>query len=147
VARYQARVSGPILDRIDLRVDVTVPPTRQIGGAAGDTEDARRAHVTLRARIGAARERQTLRYSEAPDVFCNAQAGPELRERIRPRREATELLLRAVSRWNLSVRAYERTLAVARSIADLDGASDVGTPHVAEALQYRVIRTSAGDAM
>jgi magnesium chelatase family protein len=147
VARYRARVSGPILDRIDLRVDVTVPPARLIGGRDGDTEEARRAHAALRARIGAARERQTLRYAQVPGVYCNAQAGPEVRERIRPRREATELLLRAVSRWNLSVRAYERTLAVARSIADVDGASDVGTPHVAEALQYRVIRTSAGDAM
>ena len=139
VARYRARVSGPILDRIDLRVDVTVPPARQIGGGDGATDEALREHNALRVRIGAARERQTLRYAQMPGVFSNAQAGPEVRERIRPRREATELLLRAVSRWNLSVRAYERTLAVARSIADLDGASDVGCQHVAEALQYRVL--------
>ena len=115
-----------------------MPPAQQIGGAHGATEESLRAHETLRARIGAARERQTLRYAGVPGVRSNAQVGPEARELIWPRREATELLRRAVSRWNLSVRAYERTLAVARSIADLDGASDVGCQHVAEALQYRV---------
>ena len=72
-------------------------------------------------------------------MHCNAQAGPQKRKAfVRPRREAEALLRRAMSRWNLSVRAYERTLAVARSIADLDGASDIDVHHVAEALQYRL---------
>lgn len=95
--------------------------------------------MQLRERIAAARARQASRYADLADVHCNAQAGPEARRAlIRPRREAESLLKRAMTRWNLSVRAYERTLAVARSIADLDGASDIDVHHVAEALQYRL---------
>ena len=101
-------------------------------GQRGDSE-------ALRQRIRAARERQALRYAEMEGVYCNAQAQPEGRRLfMRPRREAAELLRRALTRWSLSVRAYERTLAVARSIADLDAASDVDAHHVAEALQYRL---------
>jgi magnesium chelatase family protein len=99
----------------------------------------RAASGRLRECIAAARARQALRFERLEGVYCNAQVGPEARrELLRPRREAAELLRRALSRWNLSVRAYERTLAVARSIADLDGASDIDVHHVAEALQYRL---------
>ena len=132
--RYTGKISGPILDRIDLRVEVTTPPAEKLGCAA-DRDTTRHLHD----RVTAARERQALRFAEVPGVHCNAQAGPDERRAFaRARREATDLLRRAVTRWNLSVRAYERTLAVARSIADLDGASDVDAHHVAEALQYRL---------
>src|SRR5262249_17496163 len=134
VQRYQGKISGPILDRIDLRVEVEIPPADEVGHAGDAAETTR-----LRERIAAARGRQADRYSKLEGVHCNAQAGPqERRALIRPRREAEAFLRRAMSRWNLSVRAYERTLAVARSIADLDGASDVDAHHVAEALQYRL---------
>ena len=83
--------------------------------------------------------RQVDRYANVEGVLCNAQAtASACRALIRPRREAESLLRRAISRWNLSVRAYERTLAVARFIADLDAASDIDVHHVAEALQYRL---------
>ena len=132
--RYRAKISGPILDRIDMRIEVVMPPPERVG-KPGDPADTER----LRQRIAAARGRQVQRYSQLDGVHCNAQAGPQARrDLLRPRREAADLLRRAMSRWNLSVRAYERTLAVARSIADLDGASDVDVRHVAEALQYRL---------
>ena len=132
--RYRAKISGPILDRIDLRIEVQTPLADQVGRVGDPSESIR-----LRDRIAAARARQAERYAEFDGVHCNAQAGPQTRKAfVRPRREADALLRRAISRWNLSVRAYERTLAVARSIADLDGASDVDAHHVAEALQYRL---------
>jgi magnesium chelatase family protein len=134
VERYRSKISGPILDRIDLRVDVQTPPAERVG-QVGDVSES----LQLRDRIAAARARQADRYANVEGVHCNAQAGPQARRTFnRPRREAETLLRRAMSRWNLSVRAYERTLAVARSIADLDGASDVDAHHVAEALQYRL---------
>ena len=130
--RYRNRISGPILDRIDLVVSLGVP-----------TEDELRRppefDTQLPARIAAARIRQRQRFGRAPGVHCNAQAGAEERqERIRLRSEARSFLRRALTRWDLSMRAHERTIMVARSIADLDGASDINVQHVAEALQYRV---------
>jgi magnesium chelatase family protein len=134
VERYRAKISGPILDRIDLRIEVSVPPLEHVG-RVGDVAEC----VRLRERIAAARARQADRYANIDGVHCNAQAGSrERRTLIRARREAELLLRRAMTRWTLSVRAYERTLAVARTIADLDGASDVDAHHVAEALQYRL---------
>jgi magnesium chelatase family protein len=132
VQRYRNRISGPILDRIDLVVSLGVP-----------TEDELRrtpeVDTKLPLRIAAARVRQARRFEGVDGVYCNAQAGSEERNRlIRLRPEARSFLRRALTRWDLSVRAHERTLAVARSIADLDGASDVDVQHVAEALQYRV---------
>ena len=116
-----------------------IPPADQVG-LVGDVAET--AH--LRDRIEAARARQVDRYAKIDGVHCNAQAGSQARRAlIRPRREAEA---RAMSRWNLSVRAYERTLAVARSIADLDCASDIDAHHVAEALQYRLDSASPGGA-
>jgi magnesium chelatase family protein len=139
VQRYHARISGPILDRIDVRIELGTPPAESMG-SVGD----RKANAALRQRIHRARDKQARRYAEFDAVHCNAQAGPQARRTfMRPRHEAAELLRRAMSRWNLSARAYERTLAVARSIADLEGSSDIDAHHVGEALQYR-LDSSAG---
>ena len=117
-----------------LTVKLSVPPAECLGRAAS-VESTHEVH----ARICAARERQALRYSELSDVYCNAQAGPVARRMLmRAQDAALQLLARAVARFDLSVRVYEKTLAVARSIADLDDAADVDAQHVAEALQYRV---------
>jgi magnesium chelatase family protein len=138
IQRYRARISGPILDRIDLRVELVMPPSEKLG-TLGDPADTQR----LRERVVAARERQRVRYEDVSSVHCNAQADSKSRRtRIRLRHEAADLLRRAVTKWDLSVRAYERTLAVARSIADLEAASDVDMQHVAEALQYRLEQVS-----
>ncbi len=151
VERYQAKISGPMLDRIDIHLHVAAPSADvferrdpraarvEPGDKGSDAIDARR----LRERVLAARVRQTRRYFGWPEVSCNAQATPAMRDTVlRARREALQLLRRAMRQWDLSLRAYDRTLRVARTIADLDGASDVDAQHVAEALRYRVPKPS-----
>ncbi len=135
-AEYQGRVSGPFLDRIDLRIDVpSVSAADMIGPAAGESSAA------VAARVARARERQRLRYEEAGEraVFTNAAAGPTLIEKlVNPDRESQTLLLQAAERFNLSARAYHRVLKVARTLADLAGMEKVARPHIAEALSYRM---------
>jgi magnesium chelatase family protein len=133
---YQARLSGPLLDRIDIHIDVpavsaadlTLPPP-----AEGSREVA--------ARVAAARERQRARYAQlSPDrpVRSNAEAdGDVLEAAAKPDDKGRKLLFEAVERLKLSARGYHRILRVARTLADLEGADGVRHPHVAEALSYR----------
>jgi magnesium chelatase family protein len=138
---YQSRVSGPFLDRIDLRIDVPAVSAADMIGPASAEPSAKVA-----ARVLAARERQRERYAEAghPDLFTNAAAGPTLIEKlVDPDKESQTLLLQASERFHLSARAYHRVLKVARTLADLAGVDKVGRPHVAEALSYRINFTAA----
>ena len=131
-ADYQSRVSGPLIDRIDLHVDVaavsaadlTLPPP---------TDDS----VTVRARVAAARARQTARY-DGQGARTNAEADGKLLEAVATPDEAgTKLLVQATQALKLSARGYHRTLRVARTIADLAGAEGVTRLHIAEALSFR----------
>lgn len=133
---YQNRISGPLLDRFDLHVDV--PPVRASDLALPPpAEDS----ATVAGRVAEARRRQERRYADEPDIRANAQAdGTLLTAVARPDAEGQELLTRASDAMKLSARGYHRVLRVARTLADLEGADTVRRVHVAEALTYRPLR-------
>lgn len=132
VARYRGRISGPLLDRIDLHVAVQPVPMEALRGEPrGEPSSA------VRARVVAARRRQHRRLRD-DNIHCNAEMQhTHLRRHVRVRRQVAHLLQQAMDRLGLSARAYHRTLKVARTIADLDGAPQVAERHAAEAIQYR----------
>ena len=132
IARYRRRLSGPLLDRIDIHVEVPrVAYEKLSADAVAEGSDV------VRARVVAARERQRVRLSGTP-LVCNAEMGAgEVRRLCRIAPDAEPLLKAAVQRLALSARAYHRVLKLSRTIADLDGAEQIASPHVAEALQYR----------
>jgi magnesium chelatase family protein len=133
---YQARLSGPLLDRIDLHIDVPALSPADLAlppAAEGSSAVARR--------IAAARARQAARYVGVPahrGIRTNAEAdGALLDEIAAPDAGGRALLVRAAERLHLSARGYHRVLRVARTLADLEGTPSVGRRHVAEALSYR----------
>jgi magnesium chelatase family protein len=131
VKRYRSRISGPLLDRIDLHIEV--PPVHYRDLAAASPEES---SATIRARSQAARARQQQRYA-ADGLFCNAHMLPKhLRAYCRLEPSGRQLLEAAMGRLGLSARGYDRVLKVARTIADLAGVEAIGAEHVAEALQY-----------
>lgn len=132
IRRYLDRISGPLLDRIDIQVEVDAVPVKEIseGGAAESSAE-------VGARVRKVRELQQARYAQ-DGIHCNAQLDAGLSKKYCPMTpEATALLHMAVERMGMSMRAYGRVVKVARTIADMDGADTIGTIHVAEAIQYR----------
>jgi magnesium chelatase family protein len=134
---YQARISGPLLDRIDIRIEVPALSAADLirPGVAESSAD-----VALR--VGAARAVQMQRYIGlgAARVRCNAHAGADLIEAVAsPERAGAKLLQDAAEAMRLSARGYHRVLKLARTLADLDGAETVGRIHIAEALSYRAV--------
>lgn len=133
---YQGRISGPFLDRIDIRVDVpAVTAADMIAPGTAEPSGA------IAARVAAARDRQHRRYTGAgmPQVTTNAAAPSTVIEEVAaPDAESRKLLVDAAEKFSLSARAYHRVLKVARTLADLAGAERVGRPHIAEALSYRL---------
>ena len=133
VRRYLSRLSGPMLDRIDICVDVPALDYDELSGVSAPAESSE----TIRARVNAARAVQTARYGPDGPV-CNAQMGPhELRDYCKLDEPCREIIRGAYQRLGLTARGYDRILRVARTIADLDGAQDIEAHHLAEALQYR----------
>lgn len=136
---YLGRISGPLMDRFDLRLEV--PP---VGFADLDLPPSGDDSATVAARVAAARAVQSQRYGTAPGLRQNADAQGKVLEQVAtPDAEGRVLLARAAERFGLSARGYHRVLRVARTIADLEGAPDVRRPHVAEALSYRLTATVA----
>jgi magnesium chelatase family protein len=132
VQLYLSRVSGPLMDRIDLQVEVPAVPFHDL---AADT--AGPPSADLRGQVVEARDRQAGRL-EGSGVFCNAQMPTKLtRAHCRLSAEGLGLLERAMERFKLSARAYTRILKIARTIADLDGAGQIGLAHLSEAIGYR----------
>jgi len=133
---YQGRLSGPLLDRIDLHIDVPAVSPADLA-----LPPPSEASADVARRVGAARSRQLARYAGlAPDlaIRTNAEAdGALLDEVTQPEPAARALLQSAAERLRLSARGYHRVLRVARTLADLEGAAVVGRRHIAEALGYR----------
>lgn len=132
IQNYLGRISGPLLDRIDIHIEVPQVKFREMTAAKpGETSAA------IRARVIVARQRQHARFA-GRRVTCNARMGPrELKEFCALAEPTMELLKHAMTDLNLSARAYDRILKVARTIADLAGAESIGPDHIGEAIQYR----------
>lgn len=133
VQRYLNKVSGPLLDRIDLHVEVTPVPFSELSGSASSEKSKE-----IKQRVLRARQIQEVRYKEAEGVHCNALINSRLlAEYCTLDQSGSYLLKAAMEKLNLSARAYDRILKVARTIADLAGSESIKAVHVAEAIQYR----------
>src|SRR2546429_4373824 len=141
VQRYLARVSGPLLDRIDIHLEVPAVKYRALVEQGGGEPSA-----AVRERVDRARTVQRERFSKRPGIYANAHMAPrDLRAFCRVSDGADALLRTAITRLGLSARAYHRILKIARTIADLDGAAGLQPKHVSEAIQYRSLdRRGAG---
>jgi magnesium chelatase family protein len=133
IQNYLGRISGPLLDRIDMHIEVPQVKFREMsGGQPGETS------AQIRARVIAARERQHARFAGKPKVTCNARMGArELKAHCELDEPTRDLLKHAMTEYNLSARAYDRILKVARTIADLADAGKITGDHISEAIQFR----------
>jgi len=133
VQRYLSKISGPLLDRIDLHVEVTPVPFSELSSTQSSEKSK-----NIRDRVIKAREIQTIRYAGSEGVFANAQMSSKmLKEICVLDTPSGNLLKTAMAKLNLSARAYDRILKVSRTIADLAGVENIRSEHVAEAIQYR----------
>jgi magnesium chelatase family protein len=131
--RYLSKVSGPLLDRIDIHIEVTPVPFEKLSD-----ERKCESSVDIRKRVTAARELQTQRFQESDKVHYNAQMNvKQIRKHCKLDDPSMQLLKTAMERLNLSARAYDRILKVSRTIADLEGVLDINGSHISEAIQYR----------
>ena len=133
VKRYLNKVSGPLMDRIDIHIEVTPVPVSQL-----NKEGKAESSAVIRERVVAARAIQTARFADNPGVHCNAQMGSKLtRQYCTLTDECRTIMEMAMNRLGLSARAYDRILKVSRTIADLEGVSDIRPYHLQEAITYR----------
>jgi magnesium chelatase family protein len=128
IARYRSRISGPLLDRIDIQLEVpAVPPEALTRGGVSESS------AVIRSRVTVARNRQLARQDKT-----NARLAPrEVDVHCTPDANGAALLAKAITRLGLSARGYHRILKVARTIADLEGVEHIAARHIAEAVQYR----------
>lgn len=133
IQRYMNKISGPLLDRIDIQIEITPVPFKDISRAApGESSDV------IRERVIKARHIQELRFKECKGIHCNAQMTERMiHQYAEPGEDGIEMLRMAMERLNLSARAYNRILKVARTIADLEASENVLPQHLAEAISYR----------
>ena len=141
--QYLSKISGPLLDRIDLQIEVQpVDVDQMTSKPTGETSAA------IRERVVKARAIQTQRFHGVPGVHCNAQMTPKLlHEWAEPDADGLQQLKKAIDSMNMSARAYDRILKVARTIADLDGSVQVRAPHIMEAISYRSLDRNSYFAM
>ena len=133
VQKYLSRISGPLLDRIDIHIEIVPVPFEKLS----EMRESENSEV-VRLRVIKAREIQELRFKEVDGVYCNAQmSSKQMRSFAQIDKASSELLKNAMQRLNLSARAYDRIIKVARTIADLDDAELIQSNHIAEAINYR----------
>ena len=133
IQRYESKVSGPLLDRIDLHLEVGAVPFQEM-----NEERLGESSAAIKKRVDATRKIQTERYAEDRKIHCNGQMGPsEITEYCKLNTPSMRLLERSVEKLGLSARGYHRILKIARTIADMDCKPDLELSHVAEAVQYR----------
>jgi magnesium chelatase family protein len=138
IQRYVSKISGPLLDRIDIHIEVPAVKYKELR-AETLAEDS----AAVRTRVIAARERQVERYRGEKKTYSNAQMLPKmLRKHCSISAEGEKLLENAIMKLGLSARAHDRILKVARTIADLEGADNIAPKHLSEAIQYRTLDRS-----
>lgn len=133
VQKYLNKISGPLLDRIDIHIEVTPVKFDELASKQSSEKSD-----SVRERVEKARKIQEQRYADSDSIFCNAQmSNKQLRTYCQINEPGMQLLKTAMNKLDLSARAYDRIIKVARTIADLDGAEHIETQHLAEAIQYR----------
>jgi magnesium chelatase family protein len=138
IANYVKRISGPLLDRIDIHIEVPRVPYEKLRGEGREGESSK----SIRDRVRLARERQISRYNNSRLHFNSRMSQKEIREFCKLPEESEILLKRAVDSLGLSARAYNRVIKIARTIADLAGREAIETADLAEAIQYRTLDRS-----
>ena len=133
VHRYLNRISGPLLDRIDIQIEIVPVPFDKLA-----EQKTGESSMTIRERVIKARKIQEERFAGHPGIHCNAQMESKLLNLYAvPDAQGLQILRNAMTRLNLSARAYDRILKVARTIADLEGNEQINSHHLAEAISYR----------
>ena len=139
IQRYISKISGPLLDRIDIHIDVPAVNYKEMRAAAPPEGSAQ-----IRERVIRARDLQLNRFAAAQErIYCNAQMAPkQIRIYCDLTTDCERLLERAMTQQGLSARAHDRILKVSRTVADLEGAANIEPKHIAEAIQYRTLDRS-----
>jgi magnesium chelatase family protein len=132
IERYMARISGPLLDRIDLHIEVPAVPFQELSATADGTSSA-----TMREQVARARAAQRQRFREDSHRLNSRMTTRQLRKFCVQDAEGRQLLQTAMDELGLSARAHDRILRVARTIADLEGSADIRPVHLVEAISYR----------
>lgn len=138
IQKYLSKISGPMMDRIDIQCEISALPFKELSKAAPGEPSAK-----IRERVIAARALQTARFKDVPGVHCNAQMTERMiHQYAEPDEQGLDLMRLAMERLSLSARAYSRILKVARTIADLAASPTVRPEHISEAITYRQLDRS-----
>ena len=138
IQKYMAKISGPLLDRIDLHIEVPAVKYKELS-----SKESGESSEKIRARVMQARESQALRFKGRKGMYANADMqSKDIREYCKLDAAGEELLKMAITKLGLSARAYDRILKVGRTISDMAGSADIRPEHISEAIQYRTLDRS-----
>ena len=135
IQKYVSKISGPLLDRIDIHIEVPALTYDELKERSSGEKS-----VVIRKRVNMARKRQLKRYKDRKGMYCNAQlSSKDIRRYCEIDTSCDELLRAAISKFGLSARAYDRILKVSRTIADIEDSPNIEPFHISEAIQYRTL--------